>query len=376
MRLYSERTSAKGGFIVTIDRLDLTGKLYQPGVYPVVARVAGGNRSESPLVVDLDPTTFCDLACPECISGTLLNQGRFTPERLVSLAGELVEMGVRAVILIGGGEPLAHRGTRRVIATLGAAGVRIGVVTNGTMIDRNLDELAAHASWVRVSVDAATPETFRLVRPDRKGGSAFDRVIANMRALARVRTGALGYSFLVVTRRAADGTVESNHHEIFEAARLARDIGCDYFEVKALFDEGHHVVGIDDEVRDSVSRQIEKAAGLIEVVNSSTMDSAQRDDGPIQPKAYHRCGVTELRTLVTPSGVYACPYHRGNPAARLGDAVTESLPEIWRRSDRGIVDPSRDCTFHCARHGSNLELVEIAAGRGRAVLPDDHDLFI
>ncbi len=74
MRLYSERTSAKGGFIVTIDRLDLAGKLYQPGVYPAVARVAGGNRSESPLVVDLDPTTFCDLACPECISGTLLNQ--------------------------------------------------------------------------------------------------------------------------------------------------------------------------------------------------------------------------------------------------------------------------------------------------------------
>ncbi|WP_033340526.1 radical SAM protein [Catenuloplanes japonicus] len=361
---------------MTIDRLDLAGKLYQPGVYPAVARVASGKRSESPLVVDLDPTTFCDLACPECISGKLLNQGRFTPERLVALAGELVEMGVRAVILIGGGEPLAHRGTRRVVTVLGEAGIAIGVVTNGTMIDRNLDELAAHASWVRVSVDAATSETYRSVRPDRKGGSAFDRVIANMRAFARVRTGALGYSFLVVARRAADGTVESNHHEVFEAARLARDIGCDYFEVKALFDEGHHIIGLGDEMRDSVARQIEKAQSLIEVVNSSTMDSVQRDDGPVQPKAYHRCGVTELRTLVTPSGVYVCPYHRGNPAARLGDAVTETLPEIWRRSDRGIVDPSRDCTFHCARHGSNLELHEIAAGRGRPVHDDDQDLFL
>ncbi|MFI5845186.1 radical SAM protein [Catenuloplanes sp. NPDC051500] len=361
---------------MTIDRMDLTGKLYQPGLYSSVVHVASGNRSDNPLVVDLDPTTFCDLACPECISGKLLNQGRFTPERLSELAGELVEMGVRAVILIGGGEPLAHRGTRHVIETLGAAGVRIGVVTNGTMIDHNLDALAAYASWVRVSVDAATPETFRSVRPDRKGGSAFDRVIANMRGLARVKTGALGYSFLVVARRAADGTIEGNHREVFEAARLARDIGCDYFEVKALFDEGHHIVGLGDEVLGSVSEQIEKARAVIDVVNSSTMDSVRRHDGPVQPKSYHRCGITELRTLVTPSGVYVCPYHRGNPAARLGDAVTEPLPEIWRRSDRGIVDPSRDCAFHCARHGSNLELGEIAAGRGRAVLPEDHDLFL
>ncbi|MEV6345689.1 radical SAM protein [Actinoplanes sp. NPDC051851] len=365
---------------MTIDRMDLAAKLYQPGVFPVVAGVANGERSAGPLVVDLDPTTFCDLACPECISGKLLNQGRFSPERLAALAGELVELGVKAVILIGGGEPLAHRGTKRVIATLGAAGVAVGVVTNGTMIDHNLDELSAYASWVRVSVDAATPGTFRLVRPDRRGGSAFDRVIGNMRKLAEVKTGALGYSFLVIVRGGPDGTVEGNHGEILAAAELARDIGCDFFEVKALFDDAHHLIALRPEILREVSGQIEAARLLardgFEVINSSTMDSIQRRDGPVQPKEYHRCGVTELRTLVTPSGVYVCPYHRGNPAARLGDAVTEPLPELWRRSDRGIVDPSRDCRFHCARHTSNLELHEIAAGRGRPVLENDLDLFL
>ncbi|WP_430784580.1 radical SAM protein [Actinoplanes sp. G11-F43] len=365
---------------MTIDRLDLTAKLYQPGVYPVVERVAAGQRSAGPVVVDLDPTTFCDLACPECISGKLLNQGRFSPERLAALAGELAGMGVRAVILIGGGEPLAHRGTRRVISTLGEAGVAVGVVTNGTMIDHNLEELAAYASWIRVSVDAATAETFRLVRPDRRGGSVFDKVIGNMRKLAPVKTGALGYSFLVIVRRGPDGAVEGNHREILPAAELARDIGCDFFEVKALFDDEHHVIGLDPAILAEVSAQIVAAQALagagFEVINSSTMDSVRRRDGPVQPKDYHRCGVTELRTLVTPSGVYVCPYHRGNPAARLGDAVTEPLPEIWARSDRGLVDPSRDCRFHCARHDSNLELGEIAAGRGRPVLDRDHDLFL
>ncbi|MER5264064.1 radical SAM protein [Actinosynnema sp. NPDC002837] len=342
--------------------------------------MARGRRSHNPVVVDLDPTTFCDLACPECISGKLLNQGRFTAERLVALAGELVELGVAAVILIGGGEPLAHRGTRAVIRALGGAGVAVGVVTNGTMIDQNLDVLAEHASWVRVSVDAATSGTYRSFRPDRRGGSAFDRVIGNMRRLAEVKTGALGYSFLVVVRREADGTAVSNHGEVLAGAELAHDIGCDYFEVKAMFDERHHVVGVPEEVLASVEAQIDRARRLesdrFQVVNSSTLDSLRKHEGPVQPKDYRRCGVAELRTLVTPSGVYTCPYHRGNEAARLGDAVTDSLVDIWRDSDRGIVDPSRDCGFHCARHRSNLELAELAAGRGRAVRDTDYDLFI
>jgi MoaA/NifB/PqqE/SkfB family radical SAM enzyme len=365
---------------VTIDRLDLTAKLYQPAIYGAVSKVAQGERSNTPVVVDLDPTSFCDLACPECISGKLLNQGRFTRERLDSLAGELISLGVKAVILIGGGEPLAHRGTHAIIHTLGEAGIAIGVVTNGTMIDHNLPGLAEYASWVRVSVDAATTETYRTFRPNRKGGSVFDQVIGNMRQLAAVKKGALGYSFLVMVRQEENGPAVSNHHEVLTGAELAKDIGCDYFEVKAMFDEQHHVVGVAQEVLASVEAQLAQAHHLegpdFQIINSSTLESLRQHEGPIQPKDYQRCGVAELRTLVTSSGVYTCPYHRGNPAAMLGDAVTKSLVDIWENSDRGIVDPRRDCTFHCARHSSNLELHKIAAGQGRPLLESDRDLFI
>ncbi|MGP8302044.1 radical SAM protein [Streptomyces inhibens] len=366
---------------MTFDRLDLVSKLYQPSGWPRILEAASGAPSSGPLVVDLDPTTFCDLACPECISGKLLNQGRFTPERLAELAEELVEMSVRAVVLIGGGEPLAHRGTRAVLRVLGEAGIAIGVVTNGTLIKQNLTELAAYASWVRVSVDAGTSETYRLFRPDRKGRSVFDKVIGNMRLLAEAKQGALGYSFLVMTRQEADGSVVSNHHEVLRAAELAHDIGCDYFETKAMFDDGHHVVQVPAEVLGSVEDQLHEAAkwedDTFEIVNSSTLTSLRARVGPVQEKDYHRCRVAELRTLVTPSGVYVCSYHRGNAGARIGDAVTDSLAEIWRSSDRGVVDPSRDCRFHCARHRSNLELDEIGAGTVAAPEPgSDYDPFI
>ncbi|MFH8618281.1 radical SAM protein [Streptomyces sp. NPDC017979] len=365
---------------MTFDRLDLVSKLYQPSGWPRVLEVAAGERSTGPLVVDLDPTTFCDLACPECISGKLLNQGRFTPERLAELAHELIDMSVRGVVLIGGGEPLAHRGTRKVLQILGEAGIAIGVVTNGTMIRQNLDELAQYASWVRVSMDAGTSETYGIFRPDRKNRSVFDKVVANMRLLAEAKKGALGYSFLVMTRRQPDGTVVSNHHEVLTAARLARDIGCDYFETKAMFDDEHHVIQVPEDILGSVDEQLREARELtddsFEIVNSSTLTSLRNRVGPVQPKDYQRCPVAELRTLVTPSGVYVCSYHRGNPLAKIGDAVTEPLPDIWAASDRGIVDPSRDCRFHCARHRSNLELHQIGAGATASEPSVDYDPFI
>ncbi|MFE2104924.1 radical SAM protein [Kitasatospora sp. NPDC059463] len=365
---------------MTHDRLDLVSKLYQPSGWPRILQAAEGAASDAPLVVDLDPTTFCDLACPECISGKLLNQGRFTPERLAALAEELVSMSVRAVVLIGGGEPLAHRGTRQVLRILGGAGIAVGVVTNGTMIDKNLDELATYASWVRVSMDAGTSGTYGLFRPDRKGRSVFDKVVANMRLLAGAKTGALGYSFLVMTRQEPDGRLVSNHTEVLQAAELAHDIGCDYFETKAMFDDDHHVIQVSQEILDSVDDQLAQAARLesdtFQLINSSTLTSLRRHTGPVQPKDYHRCAVAELRTLVTPSGVYICSYHRGNPLARIGDAVTDSLADIWKTSDRGIVDPSRDCRFHCARHRSNLELELIGQGTGAVPPGEDYDPFL
>ncbi|MFH8796064.1 radical SAM protein [Streptomyces sp. NPDC017941] len=366
---------------MTHDRLDLVSKLYQPSGWPRVLQAASGKPSRAPLVVDLDPTTFCDLACPECISGKLLNQGRFTPERLVALAEELVALSVRAVVLIGGGEPLAHRGTRRVLTILGEAGLAVGVVTNGTMIKQNLAELAQYATWVRVSVDAGTEETYGLFRPDRKGRSVFDKVIGNMRLLAAEKKGALGYSFLVMSRREPDGRTVTNHHEVLRAAELAHDIGCDYFETKAMFDDDHHVVQVPTEILESVDRQLADAARLesdrFQLVNSSTLASLRTRVGPVQPKDYHRCRIAELRTLITPSGVYVCSYHRGNPLARIGDAVTDDLADIWQDSDRGIVDPSRDCRFHCARHRSNLELERIDRRETAGPpLQQDYDPFI
>ncbi|MFC4535761.1 radical SAM protein [Sphaerisporangium dianthi] len=365
-----------------IDRnLDLAGKLFQRSIYPSAAEVAQGRRLSSPLVVDLDPTTLCDLACPECISAGVLHKGQLSRDRIVELAHELAASSVKAVILIGGGEPLMHRSIGTIMTILHEAGIQLGLVTNGTLIGRYIDQIAEMVSWVRVSMDAGTMETYDKFRPSRRKTSVFPTILDNMRALAERKRGALGYSFLLMQRRDADGNVvDTNYHEVYDAGRLAKELGCDYFELKAMLDDDHFTVNQAPAdvalVEEQVARLRELEDGSFHLLGSSNWETVRHDHDPVQPKEYTTCKVAELRTTVTPNGVFVCPYHRGNEKARLGDINEMSFAELWEKADTTVVDPSTDCRFHCARHQTNLEIAALP-GRGRPVeLSDDFDPFI
>jgi len=361
--------------------LELKGKLYQRSIYPKALEISKGKRLSSPIVVDLDPTTFCDLSCPECISKNVINQTQFSTERLVAFSNELASSEVKAVILIGGGEPLMHKGIGKTIDILSDAGIKIGLVTNGTLIHRYIDQLSTKLSWIRVSLDAATEETYDVFRPSGRKQSVFPTIISNMRNLASVRSGNLGYSFLLMYRMDDFGRIAvTNYHEVLAAGRLAKDIGCDYLEVKAMFDEHHYVIGTPDELLTLLHDQLEELKELEDanftVLSSSTCGAIIEKKDRVQEKKYTRCNIGELRTTVTPSGVYLCPYHRGNAAARIGDIKVQDFSELWRTADIGIVNPSRDCQFHCARHESNLAIAAMADTVGHVRILDDYDPFI
>src|SRR5690349_11661883 len=87
----------------------LRNKLAHPTIVDALTRLVEFDRLAAPLVVDLDPTSYCDLGCPGCISASVLRTRRFEERRLLDMAQEMAAVGVKAVVLIGGGEPLMHR---------------------------------------------------------------------------------------------------------------------------------------------------------------------------------------------------------------------------------------------------------------------------
>ena len=352
--------------------LNLEKKILQKDV---VERLKQNQIDESrPWVIELDPTTACNLACHGCISANLLNQGGFKRERIKELAKEFYEIGVKAVVLIGGGEPMAHPEFGTLVDYFYNHDIHVGVTSNGTLIDKYLESLAYRTKWVRISVDAGCAEVFQEYRPHVSGKSQFTKVIEGMKKISKIKKTKLGYSFLVLEKQGADRTksesgsnyVETNATDIFKAAKLAKEIGCDYFEVKPSFDPFHFLNDTSKLMTNIIKSELDLCKSLVDnnfnIISPYTLKKTMEGEKK-QEKNYSRCLTAEMRTVLSPSGAYVCPYHRGNTNLKIGDPTVESLRDIWfgktRKEIMEKLDPRKHCQFHCIRHKTNIELEKI-----------------
>jgi len=131
------------------------------------------------------------------------------------------------VCIAGGGEPLLNPATGKFIDRLVANEVEVGLVTNGTQIDKYIDSLS-QAVWVGVSVDAGTKETFDKLKGC-GGKDTFDRIIENIAILAdyaKCHKNKLGWSHPAYGINFKFLLYKENIGEIYKATKLAKEIGC------------------------------------------------------------------------------------------------------------------------------------------------------
>lgn len=353
--------------------LDFINKILQPEVKPRIQEYIEQEKTSGPLIVEFDPTTACNFECPECISLDLLNKGQIEPKRAMEMIEEFHRAGVKGIIFIGGGEPLAHKGMPAPIVHAHELGMSVGLTTNGSLIDRYIDEIAKHAAWTRVSVDAASQETFSIFRPSHIPMS-FEKVTENIKALSLKKQGILGYSFLLMERQLYNGQTVTNCHEVYAAASLARNLGCDYFEYKPMVDKYHNLIPFSDKVRESLSEQLPALPELnteeFRVIAPESIDHLLNAITSDQPKKYTTCPTLELRTVVTPKGIYPCPYKRGHENEKIGEPNVR-FDEYWQLEERAkhtrAINPSTDCLFYCIRHNLNVFLNVLTEGHEEGI---------
>lgn len=352
---------------------DLIGKLFQPYVYE---RIIKGLRHKDvgyPIVIELDPTTNCNQKCQGCISNTFLNTGEIPLPQLQKLFDIFVEIGIMALILTGGGEPLLHTEISKVILSARKRELKLGLITNGKLLEKYAQTFDGSLSWLRVSVDAAKPEIYSALH---YGGSKtysdiFSNVIKGMKSFVKCKNETiLGYSFLVHSGASMpDGF--SNIVDIYDACRLAKDIGCDYFEIKPRMDHRHFLCAYSDEellmMKDYYYACKELDDNVFRVYCAESLqdflfkDMQFNEQCVSQRKLYTKCLVSKFRTTITKDGIYPCPYLRGNMLKGYAFAFNEHfLNAIDFQQMFGIVsqcvNPSEDCEWYCIRHKQNLFL--------------------
>ncbi|HVQ24460.1 MAG TPA: radical SAM protein, partial [Planctomycetota bacterium] len=205
------------------------------------ARAAPGAAAapldDVPVSINLDLTTACNYACDHCVDFEILNTGRkYEHERLLASLAQLARRGLKSVIVIGGGEPTLYPKFAEVMTRMKELGLQLGVVTNGTGMDKILavaDKLDGR-DWVRLSLDSGSDPTFQAMHKPKRP-ITLDAICEGIPPVKQ-RNPALriGFSYIIAWRgcTANDAQIVENVHEMYMAAERARRFQFDYISFK------------------------------------------------------------------------------------------------------------------------------------------------
>ena len=202
-------------------------------------KIKRGRPIPPPVLITVDPTNICNLNCLWCNAEFVRRQRKssLSEKALAEIAEFLprwglgtgcAEPGVQAICIAGGGEPLLNPATGGFIDRVAANEVEVGIVTNGTTADAFIDSLS-QAVWVGVSVDAATKDTYNRLKGLAGDSNLFDRVIDNIAILvdySKMHNSKLGWKHPAYGVSFKYLLYKDNIGEVYEAARLAKRIGC------------------------------------------------------------------------------------------------------------------------------------------------------
>jgi wyosine [tRNA(Phe)-imidazoG37] synthetase (radical SAM superfamily) len=382
---------------------DFTGKLRQPAVAPSLetyvtwrrALAAARETGEpdpaapelAPISINLDMTTACNFRCTHCIDWDILNtKHKHREQELRDAIALMAERGLRSVILIGGGEPTLFPRFAEFVAFLKELELQVSIVTNGSR-GQVLADAAVHMDerdWIRLSLDSGSNELFVAMHRPTSKDCDLDAICENIPAIKaanpKVR---VGFSYIIVWGGATrdDEVIHENIHEIAMAAERAKAAGFDYIAYKPVLERQHDGAEVMDpakakaELEEIVARirgEVDRAKELaddsfdvIESINLRVLEEGTWREFTRQPRT---CHMQALRQVLTPTGLYNCPAHRGVEKARISGPKAYANKDEAVQTGDGLLrilddfDASTECReVTCLYNGVNWWLEKLIA---------------
>lgn len=176
-----------------------------------------------PLHIQCDLTNRCAHDCVHCfyrgvnddIVTSFDRKAQLPLETVKSLIWEMHYNDIPAIQITGGGEPLMYPHFRQVLDLINRTELELALVTNGVLLNQDIINQLTRASWIRVSIDAATSDTYAKVQ--RCSPKEFDKVVENVKLLTQhLPNTIIGASFIVSP---------DNYKEMYDAAALYKSLG-------------------------------------------------------------------------------------------------------------------------------------------------------
>lgn len=101
--------------------------------------------------VQFNPTNRCNLNCPFCSCSSRNRDQELSLEDTVDIMVKAKMYGCESITITGGGDPLLHPKICGIIEEINRLGIQIGMVPNGTALDRLSKKDLSRIVWIRIS---------------------------------------------------------------------------------------------------------------------------------------------------------------------------------------------------------------------------------
>ena len=247
-------------------------------------------------------------------------ESRIPDDIVLSIPQQMVDAGIPAIEITGGGESFLHPKITEFIKLLGEAGRDIGIVTNGSLFnDERIYLIKKYALWIRISMDSSNPVTHKLIH--NTPGSDFERRLGYIKELVKDKRDDLtvGISFIITPE---------NYDDVENSARLYASIGVSHIRFSWMYDrEGH--AGLTQSQIDNVVILIQALQKELDRDDFHIFNESNRIQLYTAKNDFKKCHYQRfVMAIGADCGVYPCCIMKYNKDYQYANLKKNTLKEI------------------------------------------------
>ena len=277
-----------------------------------------------PISIELYPSNKCNLQCRWCIASSIREQADFLPFPILEKLFESIQATNIGVTIEGGGEPMLYPYFDEMIEKAASLGIHVGLITNGTVPIK--PDILRHLTWIRVSLDAGSPEEYRL----EKKKDLFNRVLANIAEIGRLKQNTtLGVGYVLT---------QDNTGHIIPLLHKLDEMRVDFISIGPV--EEHESMCVSESQLQRLETELQENGKFLKLyVTLNNLSNSNIDNNKGLA-----CIAHSLRCIIHADGsVLVCEKRRHDPIV-LGNIRDESFISLWnspirRDASRKLFDP-------------------------------------
>jgi len=270
--------------------------------------------------------------------------------KMMEILEDLSAIGVKAITLSGGGEPLIHKNIEDILQKTLDCKLDLSMLTNGQELEGKKAELMAEAKWIRISMDYWNNEMFtdtRKVKPE-----FFYKIVKNIKNFTKINKKCdLGVNYIITKK---------NYTTLIEAFDFITSLGVDNIRFSPLWVPDFNIYHqfIKHEVLNQLNQIYKKAPKETSVYDTYKIVPE------ITTRTYNRCYFLQIVPVIGADlNIYNCHNKAYDSNGIIGSIKKKKFSEIWFSYETlnyfKTFRPDLICNHQCANDTKNKYIHEI-----------------